>query len=864
MRLTLRLLYIAASLAFAGLLGALQPAFAQQVVRVGVYENAPKIRMQAGQPSGIFGDLLRAIAEQEGWQLTAVPCDWDDCLHLLSAGDIDLMPDVALTPERRLLFSFHQVPALLAWSQIYTRSGGSVQSPMDLEGQSVAVLADSIQQAYLSNLTAGFEVNTHFVAVESLEAAFAAARDGAADLAVANQLYGDFNATRFGLEPTAMVFQPVDLFYATPLGQGDELRARIDYWLSEWKAKSDSPYFQALSRWSAGEKESVVPAALIWSLVGLGAALLLAMGFVALLRRQVAEKAGSLKESETYLSVLLSNVDSLIYVKDTDFRYNYVNQRMLEYLGCPKEGVIGKRDEELLSEETVVGVRETDQRVIQTGERIMQEESDIRRDLGDEPRTFLTVKQPLWDDDGVITGLVGVSTDITEQLKSEQRIHRLAFYDSLTGLPNQRLLTERLEDAAERVERSDSRGAVLFIDLDNFRDLNDILGHKAGDRLLVQVADRMQLRVREDDTLARFGGDEFVLVVEGLDGDQASAESQVKHLAGDLRRLIKVPFNYDDHSFEPTASIGAALFQDASQYPGDLIKWAELAMYQAKVGGRDKTCFFTPSMQAEVHSRAKLEAGIRYGLENNEFALHYQPQFDASHRLIGLEALVRWETAGGDRIAPGEFIPVAESTGLIRPLGQWILKQACQQLRRWSSHPHLSGVPVSVNISAHQIHEAGFVEEVIEVLEKTGINPKLLELELTESLLVRNVEQTIEKMMRLCEKGVRFSLDDFGTGYSSLTYLKRLPLNQLKIDQGFVHDLLTDPNDAAIVRTVVALGESLDLSVIAEGVETPEQREALLGFGCTKFQGYLYARPMAPVALEEWVADASWSALPPD
>ncbi|TCK04179.1 EAL domain-containing protein [Marinobacterium mangrovicola] len=859
MRRTSRLPHFIFSLALAGLTGAPQAVFAKQIVRVGVYENPPKIHMQSDsqseEPSGIFGDLLQAIAEREDWQLTAVPCNWDDCLHLLSDGDIDLLPDVAFTPERTRLFSYHQVPAMLAWSQVYTRAGEEVSSPMDLQGRSIAVLADSVQQAYLSNLTAGFEVDARFVEVASVEAAFAAVRAGEADLAVANQLFGDYKAANFGLEPTAMVFQPVDLFYATPLNQGEDLRERIDYWLTEWKEKPDSPYYQALSRWSA-EKVRVAPTFLLWALGGLVAALVLAIGFVALLRRQVAEKTGSLKASENYLSVLLSNVDSLIYVKGTDFRYNYVNQRMIEFLGMEKAEILGKRDEDLFTDETVVGLRETDQRVIKTGERIMEEEIGTRRDSTD-PRTFLTVKQPLRDEDGVITGLVGVSTDITEQLKSEQRIHRLAFYDSLTGLPNQRLLTERLEEAAEKMEQSESRGAVLFIDLDNFRDLNDILGHKAGDRLLVQVADRMQLRVREDDTLARFGGDEFVLVVEGLDSDAESAAAQVEHLAGDLRKLIKVPFNYDDHSFEPTASIGAALFNGASQHPGDLIKWAELAMYQAKLDGRNKTCFYDPAMQAELHSRAKLEAGIRHGLENGEFELHYQPQFDAQHRLVGLEALVRWTTASGERVSPGEFIPVAESTGLIRPLGHWILNEACQQLVRWSSHPQLSGIRVSVNISAHQLHEKAFVAEVIEALEQTGTNPALLELELTESLLVRNVEQTIEKMAQLCEKGVRFSLDDFGTGYSSLTYLKRLPLNQLKIDQGFVQDLLTDPNDAAIVRTVVALGESLDLSVIAEGVETQEQREALLGYGCQQFQGYLLGRPMAPVDLEAFVTNLS-------
>ncbi|WP_432696127.1 EAL domain-containing protein [Marinobacterium sp. YM272] len=859
MRLTLKPLSVIIALSLAWLAGS-PVAFAQQQVRVGVYENPPKLRLADGKPSGIFGDILSSIAEREDWQLTAVPCAWEQCLNMLRKGQIELMPDVAATPERRHLFSFHQTPALLAWSQIFTRAGINVQSPMDLEGLAIAVLANSVQQAYLRNLTSGFAVDVRFVEVNSLEEAFNAVQEGRADVAVANQLYGDFNGPRFGLAPAALVFQPVELFYATPLNQQQQLRDRIDHWLNKWKGQPDSPYFEALSRWGGGEQDSKVDNVLVWSLVGMALALLVAISIVALLRRQVAEKAGSLKESETYLSVLLSNVDSLIYVKGTDFRYRYINQRVIEFLGRDKDEIIGRRDEDLLSEESLLGVRDTDRRVIENGERIMEEEVGIGTlNDGSEPRTFLTVKQPLKDDDGAVIGLVGVSTDITEKLKSEQRIHRLAFYDSLTGLPNQRLLLERLQEAADRVVRNESQGAVLFIDLDNFRDLNDILGHKAGDRLLEQVAERMQLRVREEDTLARFGGDEFVLVVEGLEWDQESAREQVEQLASDLRNLIKVPFHYDDHVFEPTASIGAALFSDASEYPGDLIKWAELAMYQAKVSGRNSSCFYEPSMQAEVHSRARLETGIRQGLEYEEFELYYQPQFDADVGLMGLEALVRWCPPSGEMISPADFIPVAESTGLIRPLGRWILQEACEQLVRWSDHPLLSGVRVSVNISAQQLHESGFVTEVLSVLEQTGADPKLLKLELTETLLVRNVEETIDKMTRLRERGVSFSLDDFGTGYSSLTYLKRLPLHQLKIDQSFVRDLLSDENDAAIIRTVVALGESLELSVIAEGVETQEQREVLLSFGCHQFQGYLFGRPMPADALEASLAETSRS-----
>jgi diguanylate cyclase (GGDEF)-like protein/PAS domain S-box-containing protein len=457
---------------------------------------------------------------------------------------------------------------------------------------------------------------------------------------------------------------------------------------------------------------------------------------------------------------------------------------------------------------------------------------------------------PVFEADGTLRGYRGVGRDITERKQVESQIERLAFYDVLTGLPNRRLLVDRLQHAMAATVRSGAQGALLFIDLDNFKDLNDTLGHDTGDQLLVQVAQRLKGCVRESDTVARFGGDEFVVLVEGLSGDEPQASAEAALVASHIATTLGKPYVLGDASHHSTPSIGIALFGQHSGNVDELLKHADLAMYQAKAAGRNTQRFFDPEMQAAVSARSALEADLRRGLHGKEMVLYYQPVVDGKGRLLGAEALVRWLHPQRGLVSPAEFIPLAEQTGLILPLGQWVLEAACAQLVAWSRSALTRQFFLSVNVSVRQFRQPDFVEQVLGALHASGANPERLRLELTESLLLADVEDVIARMEHLRRYGVGFSLDDFGTGYSSLSYLKRLPLDQLKIDQGFVRDLQTDPNDAAIVRTILALAHSLDLAVVAEGVETTGQLEFLKRHGCDAYQGYLFGRPMPAQVLE--------------
>ncbi|MFG0721647.1 EAL domain-containing protein [Pseudomonas sp. GLN_6] len=444
--------------------------------------------------------------------------------------------------------------------------------------------------------------------------------------------------------------------------------------------------------------------------------------------------------------------------------------------------------------------------------------------------------------------------DTTQRKAAEQRIEQLAYYDPLTSLPNRRLQHERLERALQASENSRQRGAVLFIDLDNFKILNDARGHDIGDQLLQQVAERLSGCVRQTDSVARIGGDEFVILLENLGIEPLEAAQLAESIAGKILFTLRQPFSVGGVEHFSTLSIGIAMFNGKGEPLDDLLKQADLAMYQAKAQGRNTSCFFEAQMQQRVMQRASLESDLRQGLLKSEFILYYQAQIDQRAGLQGAEVLLRWQHPQRGLLTPGEIIPIAEGCGLILPLGEWVLQTACATLAQWGRSAELRHLSLSVNVSAKQLQQPDFVEQVLQIVQRSGCNPGSLKLEITESMLLDGREAVIAKMARLKAHGLRFALDDFGTGYSSLSYLKTLPLDQLKIDRSFVCDLLSDNQDADIACTIVSLAHALKLDVIAEGVETQAQCERLSSYGCTCFQGYYFGRP---VPLEQLFAAAA-------
>ncbi len=527
-----------------------------------------------------------------------------------------------------------------------------------------------------------------------------------------------------------------------------------------------------------------------------------------------------------------------------------VNKAFTALTGYTLEEVIGKTPAMLKSDRQ-------DEKFYQTmwenlnQNRYWQGEVWNRRKNGELYPEWLSITAVV-DDNNRVTNYVAALTDLTAHKKAEEVIHHLAFYDSLTGLPNRQLLLDRLKQSLLSNVRKQHQSAILFVDLDDFKAVNDTRGHAAGDALLVEIAKRLQTCVLPEDTLARLGSDEFAVVLDALSPDTEAAAMQAEEVAIRMHNAIKQPFNLQGQQYQCTACIGISLFSNQDTSLEELLKRADAAMFQAKDTGRDMVHFFDADMQAALEARVLLQSWLQIALPE-QLRLFYQVQVDSRGNTLGAEALVRWEHPEQGMISPAAFIPLAEETGLILPIGRWVLETACRQIKAWEQDPRTRHLVLAVNVSAKQFHQDDFVDQVLAVLQQTEADPTRLKLELTESMLVENVDAIVAKMTALINKGVHFALDDFGTGFSSLSYLKRLPLDQLKIDQSFVRYLNTDPNDAAIVRTVIALGHSLGLAVIAEGVENEEQKNFLAIHGCNQYQGFLFGQPLPLEEFEQLI-----------
>lgn len=448
----------------------------------------------------------------------------------------------------------------------------------------------------------------------------------------------------------------------------------------------------------------------------------------------------------------------------------------------------------------------------------------------------------------------GYFYDVTDRKQSESEIEKLAFYDPLTALPNRRLLRDRLAQALTGSTRDHNHGALVFIDLDNFKNINDSAGHLTGDELLIQVGRRLKATVREWDTVARLGGDEFVLILKGFPAEPGSAAAKVEKVCEKVRDALNEPYDLNGIEYTGTPSIGITLFYDHDTSLEELLSQADMAMFRAKEDGRNCIRFYDSMMQKKVSERLALESDLRMAIRKNQLSVHYQVLVDKDSKPVGAEALLRWQCPGRGMVSPAEFIPLAEETGLIESVGYWVLEEVFSRVASWKKRGGaLSELQVSVNVSARQFHLPSFCSTVMALLRKTGASPRNLKVEITESALAYDLELVEETLRTLRSMGIRISLDDFGTGYSSLGYLKRLSLDELKIDQGFVRDILDDPNDAAIAETILALASALKLSAVAEGVETKGQLDRLVRMGCTRFQGYYFSRPLPALEFEGWI-----------
>ena len=1104
-------------LLLSGLLVGLSSMATPREVRVGVYANSPKIFMDdQGHISGILGDLLTEIAEREHWTLQPVPCAWQTCLQDLSSGRIDLMPDLAYNTERAKLFDFNKTAVLQSWSEIYSASNVKINTVLDLRGKRLAVLAGSVQEAYLRSLLQEFDVQAELIPVQSFKQGFELVAAGKADATAANHLYGDAAATQYLLNTTPIMFQPAQIFYATRRGTHAGLLVAIDRYLGEWRNDPDSPYARILQKWTGQvTPPNAIPVWVWWGAGGLLTLLALALLGSIVLRREVRTKTrhlvaerAQLARSEVQYRNLTENSSDWIWATDADGMFTYTNSRVkqmlgyerdtllhtdatdlihpddrpiyrhtlkrvavsrtgwhglllrwrakdgsyrslesnaspmidshgllvgfhginrditerkaaeqaiaetrnllltiinttrirvfwkdlnLRYLGCntvfahdagkndPDE-LIGKNDFDMAWAAQAEAYRADDQTVIDSGQaRLFYEEPQTTSD--GQTIWLRTSKVPLRNQSNEIIGVLGLYEDVTERhqtetqlrlaasvfshareailiastdakvmdvnamfreifgyardevigrnlrmLKSnrhertffvhmwrsliknghwngeiwykrkdgsvfpammtisavkddqnrtqqyvalisdisaikahERRLEHIAHYDALTGLPNRVLLADRLHQAMLQARRQEQLLAVAYLDLDGFKVVNDNYGHEVGDQLLTAISARMKLALRESDTFARLGGDEFVAVLPDL-ADTESSEPLLERLL----EAANQPIDIGGIAFQVSASIGVTFYEPdtADEDADQLLRQADQAMYQAKLAGRNRFHVFDFAQDKSLRVHHEQIEQIKHALAADEFVLFYQPKVNMrTGKVVGAEALIRWQHPQKGLLPPGEFLPVIEDHPLAVDLGEWVIATALKHLADWQN-VNLD-IPVSVNMGARQLQQSNFIERLQFLLAtQPQVSPSRLQLEVLETSALQDIK-LISSVLSACRAmGVTSAIDDFGTGYSSLTYLKRLPVDTLKIDQSFVRDMLEDPDDMAILQGVLGLARAFKREAIAEGVESVVHGAVLLDLGCDLAQGYGIARPMPVEDFPEWVKnwrpDPSW------
>lgn len=558
-------------------------------------------------------------------------------------------------------------------------------------------------------------------------------------------------------------------------------------------------------------------------------------------RQEAAVLAG-----KAQLQATIDAIPDLLYEVSLDGRYRSYHSARTERSATPPEDVLGKRVQDLLPPDAASVVMAALAEAHVSGVS-MGKQFELTQSGGKQWFELSVSRKP--ETPGEEALFIVISRDVTASRVAANEIEHLAFYDPLTGLPNRRLLMDRLRQALATNTRRANEGALLFIDLDHFKTLNDTLGHEMGDKLLLQVARRLTTSVRKGDTVARLGGDEFVVIFEDIGSRAEQSGRNAGHLSEKVLEILSQPYVLESHEYLSTVSIGVTLFNSAGNSPDDLVKQADIAMYQAKAAGRNAIRFYDPQMQLAINERVLLEKDMRAASLQKQFTLYYQKQVAQDGSTVGAEALIRWPHHTRGLVMPGEFIPMAEETGLIVQIGIWVLETACTQLKRWESNAATRDLQLSINVSAHQFRQPNFVDLVTGTLQRIGVQPNRLTLELTESVMLDSVYDSIEKVKALGDIGVRFSIDDFGTGHSSLSYLSKLPIAQLKIAQPFVESIGASASDAVIIHTIIGMAQNLGIEVIAEGVETEAQRTFLLEHGCSLCQGYLFGRP---VPIEEF------------
>ena len=837
---SLLLILISLSLSFS--------AYAQgkkEVYSVGIYDNPPISFINAnGKPDGYVVELLTEISKQDDFKINWVFDKWQNIIEKIKTNKIDMITSVAYSETRSKYMTYSQNNFVVGWSQIFLPIDSEIENFIDLNNKTIAILKGGINGEALKKRCIEFDLKCNLIEVQTYEEAFKKLSNKQVDATVSNNSVGIWYTNKYKITLSSIIFNPTKGFVTIPKNnQSKWLLDKFDERVSAWKKNANSFYFHAKDNWLNPQYKVNYSSKIIYSIIAL--TLLSVLGIISALvfKRQVARRVKDISIRNQQFSQIINLVPHIIYVVDEKGNILLANIKANKYFGMTKDEIkkcnIENFNIKKYSEIEFLNDHNLSKKL---------DESDLKElkttDYIGNNYTLLLTKMPFKGLDHKNKAHVIVAVDITEIKEYQQKITHMAHYHQLSNLPNRTLFKNEIEKSIAQFKKHKKYGSLLYIDLDSFKNINDSQGHKVGDLLILALVNRFKIKLPENNFIAHLGGDEFIIDCSELHTEDTIAEILAMQYSELVLEIISKPITVKNVKYEITASIGLVVYPRDGDTEEVLFQRADTALNKAKKMGRNNVQIFDKKLELQVQYNQRLESELRNAFKNSEFKMVYQPIMEAKTRkIVGAEALLRWNHPIRGIIGPAEFIAVAENNHLIIDLGYWILEQAYQRIKQ-----HIdAGDPeffIAVNVSVVQLKDKSFYKRVLEMVQKYAIPPNHLELELTESVLMEDVEFSISIFNKLKLLGIKISIDDFGTGYSSFNYLMKLPIDKLKIDQSFVTVLPMDQNSATIVRTIIKMAKELKLKVVAEGIENQQQFDFLIEEDCQYFQGYFIHRPM--------------------
>ncbi len=826
-----------------------------QTYRVGYFSSPPLayLNEDTQQAEGLLVDLMNQMSKEHHFKINWIHEDWPTLLELAKKDQIDMVTSAGYNAERASYMDFSKQSFITVWGQVFLPTDSGIESIFDLSNKTIAAMNGDINAINLLKQCEEFEVECQIKEVNAYPEIFELIKNKEVDGGVSNNLVGLEYVKNTEILSSSVVFNPFKVYVAIPKNHERSLLNIFDQSIAQWKQNKNSFYYSTRLKWLQVETDQIFPPWLWPLLLIIGLVTLLAIIFAALFKSQVNRRVKELSGREEQLQQIINLVPHMIYVVDVKGSILLANETASHFFGLTTKAFESINSDRLMSSRPEYEPFFNNQILLNPrNSQPIHKEYTIDDFSGQEHVLYLS-RMPFLGRHDELPAILTVGVDITEAKKFEEKIKFMAQHDALTDLPNRILLSDRLTHSLDRAAQHKHHGAILFLDIDNFKNINDSQGHHIGDLMIKEMANRLKSIIGKGDTIARLGGDEFIIEVSELGQDSQSAETKALNICEQILQSISQTFVLKDRKFHITSSIGMVIYPRDGDNQNVLIQRADTAMYEAKARGGNQVVVFKNLLEQEVIKSHELENELRRALDKNQIHLAYQPIIAANTgKTAGYEALMRWQHPVKGMIQPNEFIPIAEKTHIILELGFWALEQACKQIQTWQSQ---SDQPffVAVNLSVIQIRDNQFLERVTQLIHQYQTPPNHLEIEVTESVLMRETKRSIRILKELKQLGIRISIDDFGTGYSSFNYIRKLPLDKIKIDRAFIKDIPNDSSSITIVRTILGMAKEMNFDVVAEGIETQQQVDFLKKEHCHFFQGYFFAKPQRNTELNQQI-----------